>query len=298
VHDSRLNRLIASLPALTPSAMRQVALEVAAQGLAGRQAMAAAKATIEKDLQDRINTQYLLLGTLAEQTAPDAFKGVDWRRCPSLEVERQARRIVTQLARTRNQSPDSLSSTLDDLAATFAPIGLTGQSQARIPRLLRDIAAMHAGLVERMRATCDDVLFEFADMVAARAGPLTATSERVLAAASSLTQDVTGLLRSWTRSRERVLELAAKPEWLLDGCEEVCRLWQSGPNLEQQRATVIEMAHLMPVLPREIEQWSALAVIPSEIAAGQPISFDTEWRAGPAMLNLTARNERLRALAA
>jgi hypothetical protein len=298
VHDSRLNRLIANLPALTPSAMRQVALEVAARGLAGRQAMVAAQATVEKDRQDRISTQYLLLGTLAEQTAPDAFNGLDWRRRPSLEVERQAHRIVAEFARAQNRSPDSLSSTLDDLAAIFAPIGLTVQSRARVPRLLRDIAAMHAGLVERMRAPCDDVLFEFAGMVAGRAGPITATAARVLAAANALTQDVTGLLRSWGRSRERVLDLVGKPEWLLDGWEEVCRLWQSGPSLEQQRATVIEMAHLIPVLPREIEQWGALAVISSEAAAGQPISFDTEWRAGPAMLNLTARNERLRALAA
>ena len=61
---------------------------------------------------------------------------------------------------------------------------------------------------------------------------------------------------------------------------------------------MIEMAHRMPVLPREIEQWGALAAIPSETAAGQLISFDQNWRAGPAMLNLTARNERLRASAA
>ena len=54
----------------------------------------------------------------------------------------------------------------------------------------------------------------------------------------------------------------------------------------------------MPVLPREIEQWGALAAIPSEAAAAQLISFDQTWRAGPAMLNLTARNERLRASAA
>lgn len=106
-----------------------------------------------------------------------------------------------------------------------------------------------------------------------------------------------GLLHSWSRSRERVLELAAKPDWLLDGWEEVCLLWRSSRSLEQQRATMIEMAHRMPVLPREIEQWGALAAIPSEAVAGQLISFDQKWRAGPAMLNLTARNERLRASA-
>ena len=299
VHDSRLNRLISTLPSLTPSAVRQAALSVAAQGLAGRPAMAAALAALEKERQDRISTEYLLLGTLAEQIAPEAFKGLDWRRHPSMEVERQAQRIVAELARSQNQSPERLSSTLEALAETFAPIGVTGEmAEARLPRLLRDITAMHAGLVERRRAPCDDVLFELTDMVASRAGPVTMASAKVLSGTKALTQDVTRLLWSWNRSRERVLELAAKPEWLLDGWQEVCLLWRSTRSLEQQRATMIEMAHLMPVLPREVEQWGALATIPSEAAAGQLISFDESWRAGPAMLNLTARNERLRASAA
>jgi hypothetical protein len=157
---------------------------------------------------------------------------------------------------------------------------------------------MHAGLVERRRVPCDDILFELTDMVASRAGPITTASAKVLTATKALTQDVAGLLSLWSRSRERVMELAAKPEWLLDGWEEVCLLWRSSRSLEQQRASIIEMAHLMPVLPREIEQWGALAAIPSDAAAAQLISFDENWRAGPAMLNLTARNERLRASAA
>ena len=82
-----------------------------------------------------------------------------------------------------------------------------------MPRLLRDITAMHAALVERRRAPCDDVLFELTDMVASRAGPITTASAKVLTATKALTRDVAGLLRSWSRSRERVLELAAKPEW-------------------------------------------------------------------------------------
>ena len=298
VHDSRLNRLISNLPVLTPSTVRQATLAIAAQGLAGRPAMAAAQAALKREREDQISTEYVLLGTLAEQTDPDAFKGVDWRRHPSMEVERQAQRIVAELARSRNQSPTGLSGTLKALAEIFAPIGIVGHStEARLPRLLREITAMHAALDERMRAPCDDVLFDLTDMVALRAGPITATSAKVLAATKALTKDMSGLLRSWHRSRESVVELVARPEWVLDGWEEVCLLWRSSHGLEQQRATMIEMAHRMPVLPREIERWGALAPIPSETAAGQLINFDQNWRAGPAMLNLTARNERLRAAA-
>jgi hypothetical protein len=299
VHDSRLNRLISSLPVLTPSTVRQATLAIATQGLAGRPAMAAAQAALAKDCEDQISTEYLLLGTLAEQTDPDAFKGVAWRRHPSIEVERQAHRIVAGLARSWHQSPDRLSSILKALAEAFAPIGVVGRlTEARLPRLLREISAMHAALVEHMRAPCDDVLFDLTDMVTLRAGPITSTSAKVLAAAKAQTKDMTGLLRSWSKSRERILELVAKLEWVLDGWEEVCLLWRSSQSVEQHRATMIEMAHRMPVLPREIEQWGALAPIPGETAAGQLISFDQNWRAGPAILNLTARNERLRAWAA
>jgi hypothetical protein len=159
------------------------------------------------------------------------------------------------------------------------------------------LTELHAGLVERMREPCDDVLFELADMIAARAGPMVATAKRVLGGVQLLGQDVIGLLRTWSKQRERMADLAARPEWLLDGWEQVSLLWRSTGGPDQQRAVLSEMAHVVPVLPREAAQWGEQPPGAGDAGASDRVSFNREWRAGPAMLNLTARNERLRALA-
>lgn len=299
VHDSRLNQLISGLPMLTPSTMRRVGLDVASQGLAGRPAMAAAQAAAEKDRQDQVLTKYLLLGTLAEQAAPEEFKGIDWRRQRAPLLEQRAHGIVAQFARSQNQSPEELASALEALTAMFVPIGIAGQwTEARLVRQLRELTELHAGLVERMREPCDDVLFELADMIAARAGPMVATAKRVLGGVQLLGQDVIGLLRTWSKQRERMADLAARPEWLLDGWEQVSLLWRSTGGPDQQRAVLSEMAHVVPVLPREAAQWGEQPPVAGDAGgASDRVSFNREWRAGPAMLNLTARNERLRALA-
>ena len=195
VHDSRLNRLISTLP--SPDAFHRSAGGIVGcgPGTCGQARDGSRAGGARKERQDRISTEYLLLGALAEQIAPDAFKGLDWRRHPSMKVERQAQRIVAELARSQNQSPDRLSSTLEALAETFAPIGVMGEmAEARLPRLMKAITAMHAGLVERRRAPCDDVLSELTDMVASRAGPLTMAAAKVLTGTKALTQDVTRLL--------------------------------------------------------------------------------------------------------
>ena len=92
-----------------------------------------------------------------------------------------------------------------------------------------------------------------------------------------------------------MVELVSRPEWLLDGWEQVCLLWRCSKIPDKRRAVLTEMAQLVPVMPREMAEWVTVVADPGE-HGGQTISLNKDWRTGIAVLNLTARNEHLRAL--
>ena len=71
VHDTRLNQKISTLPHITPASVRNAAREVAASGLAGRAAMAAALALGEADERDRQQIETAMLAALARQIGAD-----------------------------------------------------------------------------------------------------------------------------------------------------------------------------------------------------------------------------------
>jgi hypothetical protein len=294
VHDSRLNQRIAELPRVAPATVRQAVLDVAAQGLAGRPAMEAAIAAVEKDRQVRAVTHFLLLGALAGQVAPKEFGGTNWRSHPSPEIEQQARRSIAQAASKVGLSTARIFAAIEALAEEFSGIGVAGQPEpGRVLRQIGHLAALREQLADWMLEHCDDTHIELADTVAEAARQVIAAADPMLVAANGMTQDMVSLVHTWIRSPQRVRETASRAEWLLDGWEQICRMWQASEDPDQQWATMSEMVQLLPVQPREIADWSA-AGAPLAERPHQAMRFDAVRRTETAALNLTARNERLR----
>jgi hypothetical protein len=295
VHDSRLHQRVANLPALTPGAIRQAVLDVAAQGLAGRQAMEAAAAVTDRDREEVALTRYMLLGELAEQSAPKQFAFAGWRRERLPEAEKAAEQIAIRAAPLFQRSPEQVLGELVSLAAVFSGIGTAAQREpGRVLRLIGRLAGLREQLAFWMLEHCDDTHVELADTVAEAARQVIAAADPLLVAARAMTQDVAGLIRTWARAPARVGELASRPEWLLDGWEQICLLWQASDEPDQQWAVMAEMVQLVPVQPREIAEWGAGIGIPLRMNDSR-ISFNPQRRASVS-LNLTARNERMRAL--
>jgi hypothetical protein len=104
--------------------------------------------------------------------------------------------------------------------------------------------------------------------------------------------DTTILLRAWQRDQASVLRRASRPQWLLDGWDIIIALWrQSEPS--DREACFWEMSHLVPILPKEVEGWSAFPEGASKIRQEQAISIKgTDWRRFRP-LEFIARNETL-----
>jgi len=295
LHDRRMNEAVAALPFISPSSVRGAARQVAAGGLAGQPARDAAAVFLSASRREHTLTNYLLLMqiiTWAGQCLPDQAGGGD--------LEHRAKQAVMLIAGELGQEADTVAASLDTLATAFSGVGLPGQEDApRIPRLLRSLRQTMDGVADWRGACSDSTVALCADIVVAGAGLAIDCASAALAAARSLTDDIAVLLRDWSAAPDAVAGLAARPDWLLDGWDQICALWvDAGQAGHEERTTaLVEMALLVPVMPREAASWlgSGGGAVDRDRSR---VHLNEDWRTGTAAFRLIERNERLRAMAA
>jgi len=294
VHDTRLFEHLGQLPALTPSAVRQAARSVAAQGLAGREAQAAGTAAAEADSNEALLANFLLLMALVEEVEPDSVPA-STRTRPTAELEQRARRAVAHVAPALGRTPERVAADLEALAGLFGPIGVPPQADlARLPRLLEMLGELRRNTEAWAEQNGEDDIAGIARMVAGAAAKVMARAEAALRDARASATRVTALLRSWGRSPETVAAQVGRADWLLDGWDRIAWLWRDAKWPINQRAALLEMAQLVPVLPLDAGGGGHADGAPAE-AECRVVSLNESWRTGPASFALVARNERLRA---
>ena len=291
VHDTRLFETIGQLPALTPAAIRNAARDIAAQGLAGREAQAAVAAAAEADNADRLLANFLLLMGLVEQMEPASVPD-GARAAPTAELEQRAKRVVARVAPGLGRTPHALAQDLETLAAMLGPVGLPPQhGNARLPRLIGALGTLQDETAGWATQYGQDAIASLALSVSDSAGRIIGAANAALQDARSFASDVTSLLRTWRRTPEAVTKRLGRADWLLDGWDRVVLLWREARRPAVRRAALLEMAQLVPSLPQE-------AAMPGD-TSGEPsarvVSMNEGWRSGAASFGLVARNERLRA---
>lgn len=299
VHDTLLHQRISRLPVMEPGAVRLTARKLAAEGLAGRDATIAAAASVEADKQELILANFLLLVMLMEQVEPAGLRiSADTERTP--ELDRRARRIVTQVGLSIGRSVRQISDDLEALSALFVPIGLQAETPpARLPRLTARLEATADGLGAWANQFPNDSCASLASSLG-RSACVTATcAATTLRASRGMTDDMRGLLQAWAGSSVEVIKEAGRTEWILDGWERFCLLWETADHISVQRAVLREMAQLVPMLPKEgtllSDERLELEKLEPALRAAQ---LNVSWRGGGASHGLIARNERLQGLIA
>lgn len=295
VHDRRLNQKVQSLVTVTPGTIRQAAREVAVEGLAGREAQVAAATAAELDNRRRRRTNFLLLIALLERLEPgNRLFGALTEL--SAELEAQAYNTIIARAPRLGLAPETITTDLEQLAEVFSAIGMHGESEpARIPALLESLSRLHeetTSWARGHRGTRADI----ATMIAEVAGTTATCAAGSLRDARRLTEDVAALVRQWNTDAGAVIRLAARPEWLLDGWEQICLLWHEAAMPGAREAALTEMAMLAPVLPQEIPHWARAPVEQHGLFTyRRTVLANEDWRTGAAGLVSIWRNERLRA---
>jgi hypothetical protein len=289
VHDTLLYKRIARLPVIDPAGVRDAARQAAEAGFAGRDAARAAAQMAEADRQAQVLTNFLLLLTLMEQIEPIGLAlSADTERTP--ELDRRARRIVSRVAAALNSDLAAVVRALEELSARFAPIGL-GESVAgaRVPLLLTRLLSTASGFADWAERFHRDDLASVATSLARAARTAEAAASAALRDARALTADMPVLIQAWLRQPEAIAAQTSRADWILDGWEWCCLLWETETQPAGQRAIVRELIRLAPVPPRS--DW--VDHEPETERGGEPA--DEPWREDAARFGLIARNERLRA---
>ena len=310
VHDTMLYRGIGRLPAVDPVRVRDVALEVAASGFAGRAAMAAAAAVREQDRAARQLTHVLLVAELLEQAEPGGAQLAEAAE-RTAAFDQRAGEVLARIAPSLGCPPAHLAISLAALGKAFAPVGIAPVGIAgddRAMRMKKRIPGRIPGLIDRlddcyvdlMRWLTQPAQHDVVDLGQSLAAAMKMAADdgrALLAATRAALANPMGLLKRFLADADATLGLALRCDWLLDGWERVCLLWQTAATPVARRTVLLEVAQLLPMLPDEAADWLDRPVQPEP---GRPafrvISHDETWRSGGAACVLIQRNEQLRVI--
>jgi hypothetical protein len=297
VYDTLLHRRIAEHHGITPASIRDAALSVAAQGLAGREAAETALAAKADETRDRLATNFLLTVAAVRQTDPG--RAIDEAEVtndhPALRL--LAKYSLEQIAPRLGRTPEAVFSDLEQLAAALTPIGLDRQNPpARVPRQLAAIARFRTTAMQWARDNPDDSGAQ-ASLAAKIAGVTGACAEITLADARASTGSLADLLKEWISTPEPVARRLARTEWLVDGWAQICAVWDNATTAATRRAALIELSLMVPILPKEVITWLS-GKVDTEVTRDVPkiVLGNIDWRTGMYFSRI-ARNEQLHALA-
>jgi hypothetical protein len=297
LHDRAINAALASLRAVTPSAIRHTARAVAARGLAGREAAAQAVAAMAAEQRDGLLAHLELLLELLRQVEPRVPGWVPPEQADRNELGRRARHALGGLTGQLGRSSDALMSMLQELAALFSGVGIGRQAAtAQLPQLIAMLDDLRQQM-RRVQHAGGSAGNADASVVEATADLTLNAARKTLGEAAALLTDVPRLLGAWASAPDKLARQVTRPDWLLDGWERICLLWRAADDRIGPAATLIELVTLVPTVPREAAEWvGSVLVLGSELTRHRrKVLLGEDWRTGITHGDLVARNERLRA---
>ena len=295
VHDTLLFQRCCRLAAIEPATIREAALDIARQGHAGREAATAAEAAAGHDHSQRVLAHFLLVsGLVAHGRTPAAPSG------QPADLDRLAAAVLERIAPSLGHPAADLAASLVAVANIFAPAGITGADlDARIPRLLMRLKNTHAGLADWLKADPGHDIGGLGQPVTAALQLACESGAAVLKWTRAPLTDTAALLRRWIGDPNSVKTRATRCQWLLDGWERVTLLWLAASTRASRRAALLQIATLLPVLPREAAAWTDTQIDPAAMQqACRVVSQEDTWRRGASTFAIVERNEKLLASAA
>jgi hypothetical protein len=298
LHDRRLWQRLTDQVGVTPSLVRETARAVAAEGLAGRDAAAAVARSQGEETAARMRANYLLLLDLIRRSETAEEAAVPPQADSPANIERRARRAVARFAPRIGVSADVVAAWLESLAGAFCGVGVPGDpTESRTRRLLRQITTL-VEEIDLWVAQSPMPGEEHAATLVTDAARLTAQcATAAFRDLDGLLSDTATLLRAWREDSSALARRATRPDWLLDGWQLIADLWRDAEP-ESRAGALWEMALLAPVMPREVEEWLGIAEDwDRPLRLRRLVRANEDWRSGR-MIEVVARNERLRAKAA
>ncbi len=283
IHDRALVEKLEPMQAVSPLSIREQALALAREGLAGPDAkLAAERASEETEEHSLLTLLVLLERLLAEAGQPR----IDWKSIDTGDraVRDRLKPYFKRLEPSTGMSGADLVAAVDALSAVVAPVGF---AQAPFKSLaaatLDDLRQLRDSLAGWAKAESDD-LAGIAELVLDCAALSIRCAEASLAKASALVQSVGRLLDAHATAPEVVAEVLTRPIWLLYGWRHLAALWQSvaEQTRDAQRDVMVELGELVPLVPLVADGWlGAVGEKPrSQYEIHRQVRLLEDWRTG------------------
>ena len=278
VHDRRLNQRLEKLSTITPRKIRRAAQDVALEGLAGQEARSAAEAARNIDRQKRDLAAFLLLRRLYERVEPQSFDTAKVIESDPAAQEVALRALMAHAPRL-GLSAGSLRQNLGQAGETFCNVGIQGSEHcSRVLVLLDMLASLQDELAAWSKAQAQEN-GELGAMIAEVAGATLTCAVATMRDARVATKDSVILMQQWPARSASYIDLAERPEWLLDGWEQICQIWRQARTDVERNAILPEIAILVPVLPRETGEWARTTIrVQSAFTYRNTVLVREEWR--------------------
>lgn len=295
LHDHALYDAVLAIERMDPATVRTATLSVAAKGLAGRDAMRRAQTLLAQEKEEALLTNFLLVVDLLKLAGISAQELMTGRA--GEDTEARMKRAIFQVAHALQISPEVLYQRIEVLTRSTFTVGLPwAPTPGRLRRLLGDLDTFAESLTQWQSrdVTAAAEVGRFAAAVAVH----TTTLARVtMGESDSLMRNVLSIMRNWERDAKIISGQMSRLAWLLDGWSYIVALWtsvESEPH-ERQRDTILEMARLIPVMPREISEWTDSGLDQeSKSIQRKWVRLNQDWRTGRNLMEAVARNEVLK----
>ena len=299
LYDKVVSNRIGFLETITPASVRTVGRATAAEGLAGEDAMQAARAAAKAEQGDRAAVVHHLLSSLVRQVGARPGASTTSPEPDLADLDARARQTVAWIAQRLGQSAAWGVQALDALADAVTGVGVAGVNDVgRIPGLISRLAVMREQVAEWANSQRHSDRAFFAHSVCSVIDFTRSVATVMMGQTRALTDDVVGLLRYWATDPLAVVRIAERPEWMLDGWEQIYLIWAQALDNAARRVALVEIADYLPAIPTELNKRGAGKLPMDDVFAehGQ-IALNEDWRTGATVFDLIARNERLRAAA-
>ncbi len=297
MHDSAMHQRVLQAGEVSPAMVRAAARSVARDGLAGRAAREAAAAADDADEDDRMLANFLLMMSLLEQSEPSGLAiSETMPRTP--ELEGKAHMVAAHAGFGVDNDPKRISEAVEALAVRFAPIGVDPNGcRPRLVRLVARIDALRNDLAEQPASAWHGQYPGLAPFAAAAAARFAADARQLMRDCREMTADMIRLVQRWATQPDHISGILMRPDWLLDGWDQICLLWETATSPALRCAALPDIRRMIPHLPAEAASWLPGRPLQDDAPPAPPgmLRTDPSPPAG-ALLALTARSEQMRGL--
>jgi hypothetical protein len=295
LHDHALYDAVLAIERMDPATVRTATLSVAAKGLAGRDAMRRAQTLLAQEKEEALLTNFLLVVDLLKLAGISAQELMTGRA--GEDTEARMKRAIFQVAHALQISPEVLYQRIEVLTRSTFTVGLPwAPTPGRLRRLLGDLDAFAESL-NQWQSRDVTAAAEVGRFAAAVAVHTTTLARLTMGESDGLIRNVLSIMRNWERDAKIISGQMSRLAWLLDGWSYIVALWISVENEphERQRDTILEMARLIPVMPREISEWTDSGLDQeSKSIQRKWVRLNQDWRTGRNLMEAVARNEVLK----